>query len=111
MFLSGFQEQHSSSLEEMRRAGHESLSIIVEEFKVSAPLILCPANTEHTGKTQGERAAPVTALKSGSPRVQERKGRQSPGLLSPVPSTVTRSAIARSIDGLSDAGTDMSPLT
>ncbi|KAJ8249589.1 hypothetical protein COCON_G00228050 [Conger conger] len=27
------QEQHSTSLEEMRRAGHQSLSIIVEEFK------------------------------------------------------------------------------
>lgn len=33
-FLSFFQEKHKQELEDMRKAGHEALSIIVDEYKV-----------------------------------------------------------------------------
>ena len=33
-FLIFFQEKHKQELEDMRKAGHEALSIIVDEYKV-----------------------------------------------------------------------------
>lgn len=35
-FLFPFQEKHKQELEDMRKAGHEALSIIVDEYKVGA---------------------------------------------------------------------------
>lgn len=35
-FLFPFQEKHKQELEDMRKAGHEALSIIVDEYKVGS---------------------------------------------------------------------------
>lgn len=44
-FLFPFQEKHKQELEDMRKAGHEALSIIVDEYKVGAEILL-PLQTQ-----------------------------------------------------------------